>query len=236
MLIATSANPPSVSEGDNPERQADSVKRASSARFAVSAVYRQGGPSPGLGSFSELSCLLWLSHAQLFALVEKGGRLSIRDVDLFFQIFFWPLATDSDACHHYLMADLEKRKLAARRKRQKLRSDLPRFLQAALRMKKAACKHRGIECDLDLEWLQKQPQMCALTGISFEIPPAGIGPKTPSFDKIDPKQGYTKTNTRLVLYWINTARNTWTDEALRGLIKEASEAFHGNSSVSKPRS
>ncbi len=162
--------------------------------------------------------------------MQAGGRLSLRSLEINF-----PLALDpnSDDCHHYPMTSKEK--LAEQRKRREMRADLPRFLRSALRMKIAACKYRGVECDLDLEWLQQQPLMCALTGAKFEVPPAGIGPKTPSFDRIDHGKGYTKQNTRLVLYWINSARGTWTDEVLRGLIHEASEAFHGNSAVPRSR-
>lgn len=84
-------------------------------------------------------------------------------------------------------------------------------------------KQNGLEFNLDKEWVEAQPLTCAVSGSRFEIPETGMGPLTPSFDRIDPKQGYTKQNTRLVCMWVNTAKMHWPDEQIQNLILAAAE-------------
>lgn len=121
-----------------------------------------------------------------------------------------------------------KLKASAARKRQKIKGDLPRYLKQALRFKRHNAKKSGIEFDLDEEWLQKQPLMCAVTGKQFVIPESGLGPLTPSFDRRDASKGYTKENTQLICFWLNAAKGQWPEATIRDLILEAAEVLHGN--------
>lgn len=70
--------------------------------------------------------------------------------------------------------------------------------------------------NLDLEWLAAQPDHCSVSGIVFEA--GARGPLSASFDKIDPKGGYTKENTRLVCLWVNTAKMNWPDNEIKEYI------------------
>jgi hypothetical protein len=63
---------------------------------------------------------------------------------------------------------------------------------------------------------------CEVTGIEFKHikhhPGAGDkpGPRpfSPSIDRIDRKKGYTKTNCRLVLFFVNSLKGTMSDKQL----------------------
>lgn len=103
------------------------------------------------------------------------------------------------------------------------KTDLSRWLRTSLKAKRYHAKKLGIPFDLDVEWIQQQPMMCAVTGKMFLIPDHGSGPLTPSFDQINPSQGYTKNNTRLVCLWYNMAKSSWSDADIRALIKDAAQ-------------
>lgn len=105
------------------------------------------------------------------------------------------------------------------------KSDVYLWLAHSLKYKRFQAKKAGLPFDLDEEWLQNQPLMCAVTGQTFEILPKGKGPRTPSFDQRLPGKGYTKENTQLVCLWYNTAKNQWPEEQIRALIVEAADVF-----------
>ncbi len=126
--------------------------------------------------------------------------------------------------------DKKARKSAlAKRRREKYKADLTKFLLESLRFKRYQAKKKGIPFDLDEEWVLSQPKMCAVTGQLFEIPPSGAGPLTPSFDQKTAGLGYTKKNTQLICLWLNMAYGQWPKTMIHGYMKHATEAVHGNS-------
>lgn len=64
---------------------------------------------------------------------------------------------------------------------------------------------------------------CAVTGILFDYSSARgwVNPLAPSLDRIDASKGYTDKNTRLVIYFVNVAKNEWSDEQFRTLVMVA---------------
>lgn len=77
---------------------------------------------------------------------------------------------------------------------------------------RAARKKRDF--DLDISWglalLESQNYKCALTGIEFYSDDGSayrLNPYAPSLDRIDPKQGYTKINTRIIILAMNLMLN-----------------------------
>ena len=84
---------------------------------------------------------------------------------------------------------------------------------------------------------------CALTGIPFDFSPLDRKrekrrPFAPSLDRIDPNQGYTPENTRLVLVIVNLAMNEFGEDTLRlmakgllGLLGSSGEAAARNRST-----
>jgi hypothetical protein len=69
--------------------------------------------------------------------------------------------------------------------------------------------------DLDRAWVQEKLNrgMCEATGIPFNMS-RQRGWDTPSLDRINPKLGYVKSNTRLVLFAVNTACGDWGEDIL----------------------
>lgn len=73
-------------------------------------------------------------------------------------------------------------------------------------------RKRG-ECTISREWLVQKLEagVCEITGIPFEYPPSGTGPRAPSLDQLVPGAGYTPENTRVVIWMYNAAKNIFTD-------------------------
>lgn len=71
-------------------------------------------------------------------------------------------------------------------------------------------KSKGLEFDLSIDEIEARvgAGVCELTGIRFDL----TVPRSwnaPSLDRIDPSQGYTMSNTRVVLYAVNVMANAW---------------------------
>lgn len=96
-----------------------------------------------------------------------------------------------------------------------MRTTRGRFL-TLLNSARGRAKKASVPYELDLEWLmekyEKQSKCCLLTGIQLLLESnrggsRAFGPFSPSLDRIIPKLGYTKENTRLVCTFINLAMN-----------------------------
>lgn len=69
-----------------------------------------------------------------------------------------------------------------------------------------SAKILGVSCDLDLKWFSDRIQSghCEMSGLPFDL----VGkrtPNSPSVDRIDPFGPYSKSNCRIILWWINRA-------------------------------
>lgn len=100
---------------------------------------------------------------------------------------------------------------------QSKKSDAYLWLRHNLKSKRYQAKKAGLPYELDEDWLKEQPMQCAITGQPFAV----IGPQTPSFDQKIAGAGYTKENTQLICYWVNTAKGKWPEDQIRALIREA---------------
>lgn len=71
-------------------------------------------------------------------------------------------------------------------------------------------KQRNLLFEIDKEFVKSKIEtgVCELTGIPFDFSKPRAW-NAPSLDQIIAGEGYTKTNTRLVLYAVNTMLNTW---------------------------
>lgn len=63
-----------------------------------------------------------------------------------------------------------------------------------------------------------------MTGLNYVIT-SGIGRTVahPSLDQIKPSAGYTKRNTRVVAWWFNVAKQTYTDKEVISLCKRVAK-------------
>lgn len=94
-----------------------------------------------------------------------------------------------------------------------------RLSAARLRARKG-----GLPFDLDADWIEERLRSgrCEATGITFVFPTEDRGsghqhPWSPSLDRRDPALGYTKSNTRVVVWMYNAAKHVATDADLETL-------------------
>lgn len=69
--------------------------------------------------------------------------------------------------------------------------------------------------------LEAQGYRCGVTGLELSLDAPGTkfhrNPWAPSLDRIDPHEGYTADNVRVVCWMYNAAKGTATDEEVRAL-------------------
>lgn len=80
---------------------------------------------------------------------------------------------------------------------------------------------RGLEFDLDQHVAEIQRRIdagsCEVSGWPFDLGP-GRTFDSPSIDRIDPRQGYTIGNIRIVLNLVNAALGDWGEAILREVM------------------
>ena len=84
-------------------------------------------------------------------------------------------------------------------------------------------KKYGCEFSISREEVEVMLQNghCQATGIRFDLTYSSdkLNPFAPSLDKIDPKQGYTSSNTRLVCWIYNRAKGDGSDADVMQLVE-----------------
>ena len=83
---------------------------------------------------------------------------------------------------------------------------------------KCKCGIYNISFDLDKEWImEKLHGKCELSGLDFKIIKTKFGnkkgptPFSPSIDRIDPSKGYLKSNCRMIIFALNSFKQSLTD-------------------------
>lgn len=100
-----------------------------------------------------------------------------------------------------------------------------------LRSAKNRAKKSNLNYELDKEWLieKLKNEKCEMSGIkfSFEKPYKGYqyNPYSPSIDRHDPKKGYTKANSRVVITAYNIAKNQWNQKHFRKIMRAIVRGF-----------
>lgn len=103
-----------------------------------------------------------------------------------------------------------------------------------LRLMAQRCKdrsaRRGAAYSLTIDDLRdmalKSGGKCAVSGCDFNwdrVNDCTMPPYAPSIDRIDPKQGYKRTNCRLVCQAVNMAMSDWGEEVLFDIASAISE-------------
>jgi len=82
--------------------------------------------------------------------------------------------------------------------------------------KKANAKQNGIEFTVAFEDLVF-PEVCPVLGITLDYYNPILGDTSPSFDRIDPDQGYTKENTIIISFRANKIKQDASAEELRAV-------------------
>lgn len=96
----------------------------------------------------------------------------------------------------------------------------PREMQKRIQ---TGAQRRDIEFSLTYSWFSKRLKTghCEETGIPFATKEEKNGkphPYSASVDRIDNDLGYTPENSRMVVWALNAARNTWGDEPLFRIV------------------
>jgi hypothetical protein len=86
-------------------------------------------------------------------------------------------------------------------------------------------KKKGMECTITLEWVQQKllDGVCEVTGIAF-VTGSLRHPFQPSIDRIDSSKPYTPDNCRVVLWIINTAKHTLSEDDFQSALRQVAEA------------
>lgn len=94
------------------------------------------------------------------------------------------------------------------------------WVSMVLAAKQRALK-KNIQFDLTDDWAKERwTGRCEITNLPFELGRQICnGPFSPSIDKINPKNGYTKDNSRFVLMAVNALKFNGTDEEMLLIAK-----------------
>lgn len=87
---------------------------------------------------------------------------------------------------------------------------------------------KGLAFELDIDWAAKAiiSGKCEVTGLAFDLSLTGErNLYGPSLDRVEPSKGYTKENTKVVLFGYNACKNTATEDEARDFFCKVSGAF-----------
>lgn len=143
--------------------------------------------------------------------VRQGGCLECGNPEIFI--------LKRGLCKTCYFRDYERRTGRGTSRVQQLRHDHP--ARSILYHYRHKSKRLGLPFDLDIAWLEERIARaeCEVTGLPLIPPKAGEysdqqsrAPWVMSLDRIDPAQGYTKINSRIVAWIYNTAKSHHTDD------------------------
>ena len=109
----------------------------------------------------------------------------------------------------------ECRNLDARERNSQRRDNVKSRASRLVAAAKMRAKERNLPFDLDVEWVLERLEAgrCQLSGLPFDMAEKR-SMATPSLDKKNPMDGYTKENTRVILFGLNAALGDWGEQRL----------------------
>lgn len=122
----------------------------------------------------------------------------------------------------WAQSNKEQRKEVQKKYNNTIKGRLIKTMKAAHSRAKINNLTYNLDTDFLLELWVKQNGKCALTKIEFELINKTnfiSNPFAPSIDKINPKQGYTKNNVRLVCVAVNYALNEFGEEIFKQICQ-----------------
>jgi hypothetical protein len=215
MLHALRGGPRTARSGPAPARASLSPRQAAEAGLLTS------GTSGRTGSISSASAALQSSLESRLRVPMPSGVPEVRTCGscgsekplLLFS------KTGSGGAYRHVCKDC--RNSAAREWSQARRSSTATRASRLVAGAKARATAKDLPFDLDPQWVQERldTKVCEVTGLPFDLT-ADRGWNTPSLDRIRPTEGYTKANTRLVLFALNAACGDWGEHRLMAIANE----------------
>lgn len=108
-------------------------------------------------------------------------------------------------------------KEAARNHRLRIKES--KHAESLLRGAKRRAFDKGLPFELDVEWLESRLDKCELSGLDFVESNIPFMPLLASIDRIDSNKGYTKENSRVICYALNSAFNRWGSEVFEMIAR-----------------
>lgn len=139
---------------------------------------------------------------------------------------FYPCKRSRSGLRSYCRPCVARYAASGYRKRRE-RNHLPWVASRLHIAARSNARRRGLIYELSPEWFlaKLEAGVCELTG----LPLGRYGcndPRSPSPDRLDSDIGYTDENTRVILWWINQAKNNWPEAVFQSLMREYAEAMY----------
>ncbi len=104
-------------------------------------------------------------------------------------------------------------------------------MRILLNAARVRAKKNNLVFELDLKWLfaklkSGKCEMCEIK-FTYDAPKQGYhhNPYSPSIDRHDPKIGYTKRNSKVVITAYNIAKNQWNQRHFRRIMRAIVRGF-----------
>ena len=116
--------------------------------------------------------------------------------------------------HNYYQRNKNRMRLLATENRRKYKKTLDGWASYAIKDIRTRPQGFSINKQDIINLYHKQKGLCAMSGERMDYTAGPGHPSKPSVDRIDNSRGYHLDNIRLVLYFVNQARHTFTDDQL----------------------
>lgn len=114
-----------------------------------------------------------------------------------------------------------------------------RKAQMMLTWIRSRAKRKNLDFDIDKEFILRKLEkgVCEVTGLRLDLEDEGrngarINPYGPSIDRIDPEQGYIKSNCRMVVWIYNVAKQDFSDDDVMvlatALVSSKGDQYEGS--------
>lgn len=166
-------------------------------------------------------CSALCRHQAVVPLLPKPAKKRCERCNKFFQPARTSRRFCSDRCTFREWTDNNRAKYNKKMRELNYKTRVRTPWLLPIRAAKYRASRGNFACDITLEWgFSRWTGCCEVSGLPFVILPKS--PRTlfsPTIDKIDPRGGYTKNNSRFVLWGVNAFKQNGTDVQMLKIAK-----------------